>query len=130
MSLIIERIYQSTLILNSQIYSQACNQDNFYYEALQVNVPESRTYTIWSSSEIDPYGFIYENRFDPLNPKENLIASDNDYNGRDRQFKFEIPLYVDTTYVIVVSTFTPKDVGNITINVLGVSSVTVKHISE
>jgi hypothetical protein len=129
MSSVIQLAYSSTLTTNSQMYSRACNQDNYYYEAFQVNVPESRTYTIWSSSEIDPYGFIYEIHFDSLNPTENLISSDND-DGYDSQFKFEIPLYMDTTYILVVTTFQPKDVGNITINLLGLINVTVTHISE
>jgi hypothetical protein len=130
MSSLFQSIYSLILTTNSQMYSRDCNEENFYYEAFQVNVPESRTYTIWSSSEIDPYGFIYENRFDSLNPTENFIASDNDYDGRGLQFKFEIPLYADTTYVLVVTTFRPKDIGNITINLLGLTNVTIKHVSE
>jgi hypothetical protein len=111
------------------MYSQDCSQDNFYYDAFEIKVPESRYYTIWSSSDKDTYGYIYENSFDPLNPSENRFNEDDD-GGTDRQFKFEIPLYVDTTYILVITTYSPKTPAEIKINMLGLKNVTVKRHGE
>ncbi|CAF1467283.1 unnamed protein product [Adineta steineri] len=129
MSSVIQWANTTELTAKSQMYSQGCNQDNFYYDAFEVKVPESRYYTIWSSSNIDTYGYIYENSFDPLNPSDNLFEKDDDGAPND-QFKFEIPLYADTTYILVVTTYRPSTTGEIKINVLGLQNVTIKRLSE
>jgi hypothetical protein len=130
MSSVILWTYQLELTTDSQIYSRFCNLENFYYGAFEVKVPEIRYYTIQSSSNIDTYGFIYENKFDPLNTTENLLASDDNGGGSGGQFKFDIPLYVDTTYVLVVTTSSPKQIGQIDINLLGLTNVRIKRFSE
>jgi hypothetical protein len=130
MSSVISLTYQLALTRGSQIYSRFCDWENFYYEAFEVKVPEIRYYTIQSNSTIDTYGYIYENKFNPLNPTENLLASDDDSGGSRFQFKFEIPLYVDTTYILVVTTFSSKEIGDIKINLLGLTNVTINRLSE
>jgi hypothetical protein len=129
MSSVILLTYQLELTTDSQIYSRFCNLENFYYGAFEVKVPEIRYYTIQSSGNIDTYGFIYENKFDPLNITENLLTSD-DNSGSGGQFKFDIPLYVDTTYILVVTTSSPKQIGQIDINLLGLTNVRIKRFSE
>ncbi|CAF1484351.1 unnamed protein product [Adineta steineri] len=129
MSSVIQWANSTELTVKSQMYSQGCNQDDFYYDAFEVKVPESRYYTIWSSSNIDTYGYIYENSFDPLNPSTNLFKKDDDGAPND-QFKFEFPLYADTTYILVVTTYRPSTIGAIKINVLGLQNVTIKRLSE
>jgi hypothetical protein len=130
MSSVISLTYQLTLTTDSQIYSRDCNRENFYYESFEVKVPEIRSYTIQSSSNIDTYGYIYENKFNPLNPTQNLLASDDNGGGSGGQFKIEIPLYVGTTYMLVVTTFSSKRIGEIKITLLGLTNVTVKRLSE
>jgi hypothetical protein len=130
MSSVILLTYQLELTTDSQMFSRVCNLRNFYYETFEVKVPEIRYYTIQSSSDIDTYGYIYENTFNPLNTTENLLTSDDNGGGFDGQFRFEIPLYVDTTYILVVTTFSPKHIGEIQINLLGLTNVTVKRYSE
>jgi hypothetical protein len=103
--------------------------DKYYYEAFEVNVPEIRYYTIQSSSNIDTYGSIYENGFNRLNPTENLVANDNDAGGNS-QFKLHIPLYFDTKYILIVTTFLPEKIGDVNITLLGVNNVTVTRLSE
>ncbi|CAF1277097.1 unnamed protein product [Didymodactylos carnosus] len=128
MSSVVQWTNSSALTTNSQIYSRDCGQDKFYYDSFEVKVPESRYYTIWSSSNIDTFGYIYENSFDPLNPSANSSRKDNDgeFNG---QFKFEIPLYVNTTYILVVTTFHPITLGEINITIWGLKDVTVKRLT-
>jgi hypothetical protein len=130
MSSVILLTYPVALTTDSQTYSRFCNLENFYYETFEVKIPEIRSYTIKSSSNIDTYGYMYESKFNPLNPTENLIASDDNGGGSGGQFKFEIPLYVDTTYILVVTTSSPKQIGQITINLLGLNNVTVKRLSK
>ncbi len=94
-----------------------------------MNVPEIRYYTIQSSSDIDTYGYIYESSFNPLNPTENLLVDDDD-GGGNRQFKLYTPLYVDTKYILIVTTFLPEKIGDVNINLLVVNNVTVTRLSE
>nr|ACD54717.1 NHL repeat containing protein-like protein [Adineta vaga] len=128
MSSMIKWTNLSTLTKNSPMYSQDCDWQSFYYDAFQVKVPENRYYTIRSNAKIDTYGYLYENEFDPLNPTENLLLKDDDggYNG---QFKFEIPLYNDMIYILLVTTFTPITVGDIEINIFGLKNVTIKRLT-
>ena len=122
--------YQVTLSANSPMYSRGCSPASFYYEIYEIKVPEIRYYTIRGSSDFHTYGYIYKNQFNPLKPTENMIARDDHSDVFFGQFKLEIPLYVDTTYILVVTTPTAKKTGEIKINLLGVTNVTVKHISE
>jgi hypothetical protein len=130
MSSVILLTYQLELTTDSQMFSRVCNLRNFYYETFEVKVPEIRYYTIQSSSDIDTYGYIYENTFNPLNTTENLLTSDDNGGGFDGQFRFEIPLYVDTTYILVVTTSSPNKIGKIKINMLGLANVTFEPLSE
>jgi hypothetical protein len=130
MSSVIPWTYSLKLTTASQIYSSRwCGSGKYYYEAFEVNVPEFHYYTIQSSSNIDTYGFIYEKNFSPLNPKENLLAEDDDGGGKS-QFKLHIPLYVNTKYILIVTTYWPKDIGEVNITLLGANNVTVTRLSE
>jgi hypothetical protein len=127
---IISLTYQLELTTDSQMYSQGCDKKNVYYETLELKVPEIRYYMIQSSGNIDTVGYIYENNFNPLNPTENLIASNDEGGDSYGQFKIEIFLYVDTTYILVVTTHSPKEIGEIKITFLGSTDVTIKRLSE
>ena len=126
---VIERTFPSPLAKDSQFYSQNCDWESFYYQSFEIKVLENRYYSIWSHAEIDTYGYIYEKNFDSPNPKDNLLIEDDDDNG-DKQFKFELPLYNDTTYILVVTTFYPMDIGNITIYMSGLKNVNIKPLSK
>ncbi len=129
MSSVIQYKNSLNLTTDSQIYSRKCNLENSYYEAFEVNVSEIRCYTIQSSSNIDTYGSIYEKNFNPLKPTVNLLADDDD-GGVNSQFKLHIPLFVNTKYILIVTTYRPKIIGEVTINLLGVNNVTVTRLSE
>jgi hypothetical protein len=129
MSSVVLLTYSSALTTGNQMHSRTCNWETFY-KTFEVKVPENRYYTIRSSSNIDTFGFIYENKFNPLNTTENLLASDDNGGDSGSQFKFELPLYVDTTYILVVPTFSPKQIGEIKINLLGLTNVIFKRLSE
>ncbi len=129
MSSFIPWTYSLKLTKASQKYSRWCSFGTFYYESFEVNVPEIRYYTIESSSNIATYGSIYKNSFNPLNPTGNLLADDGK-GGSNHQFKLHIPLYVNTKYIMIVATYWPTMIGDVNITLLGVSNVTVTHLSE
>ena len=128
MSSVIEWTFPSPLTKDSQFYSQNCDWESFYYQSFEIKVPENRYYSIWSDAEIDTYGYIYEKNFDPPNPNDNLLTKDDDESKK--QFKFELPLYHDLVYVLVVTTQDPMTTGNITIHMSGVRNVTFQRLSK
>jgi hypothetical protein len=78
---------------------------------------------------MDTYGYIYKNKFDPLNPLENLLSI-NDDGGSYFQFRLDIRLFADMTYVLVVTTYESLRTGEFSISVFGNNTVTLEHLSE
>jgi len=94
-----------------------------------VRVIESGYYTFQSDSTMDTYGYIYKDKFDPMNPLENWLHS-NDDGGSNLQFRLDIRLFVDMTYVLVVTTYDSRGTGKFSISVFGNNTVTLEHLSE
>ncbi len=128
-SLVPQNIYSSSLSTSSQIYSRDCDKQNFYYESIQVKVNTSGYYSFLSYSTVDAYGYIYRNTFNPLNPLENLLQTEDD-SGSDRQFRLNIRLSGDMTYVLVMTTYQLKETGAFSISVQGPNKVILNRLSE
>jgi hypothetical protein len=111
------------------MYIRDCSKPNFYYESIQVKVIESGYYTFLSYGRIDTYGYIYKDKFNPLNPLENLLHT-NDDGGSDFQFRLDILLFIDMTYVLVVTTSDSKGTGKFSIAAIGKNKVNLEHLSE
>jgi len=126
---VLQEIYSSSLTTNNQIYIRDCSEPNFYYESIQVEVIESGYYTFLSYSRIDTYGYIYKDKFNPLNPLENLLHT-NDDGGFNFQFRLDIRLFVDMKYVLVVTTSDSRGTGKFSIAVFGRNKITLEHLSE
>ncbi|CAF3766854.1 unnamed protein product, partial [Adineta steineri] len=127
-TLIFQKTYSSSLTNNSQIYYRDCKKKIFYYESIQVKVIKSGYYSFRGSGDIDPYGSIYKNKFNPLDPTENLL--DQDYaRYSDIQFKLDIYLNVDVIYVLVVTTYESKETGEFSIVMLGENEVILDRLS-
>ncbi|CAF1303490.1 unnamed protein product [Adineta steineri] len=124
----LQKTYLSSLTNSNQIYYRDCDKRNFYYESIQVKVIESGYYTFRGTGSIDPYGSIYKNKFNPLNPSENLLNRDYG-SGSDIQFKFDIHLDADMIYVLVVTTYDSKDIGEFSIVALGKNKVILERHS-
>ena len=80
-----------------------------HYDARAFKAPKTDYYEILSIQDYDGYLNLYEGSFDPNNPEENLLASNDDYNGG---FDADIPLgrsrivaqlQKNTTYIVVTS---------------------------
>ncbi|CAF3557799.1 unnamed protein product [Adineta steineri] len=125
---VLQNTYLSSLTKNNQIYYRDCDKQNLYYESIQVKVIETGYYTFRSSGDIDSYGSIYKNKFDPLDPSENLLKTDDD-SGSDTQFKLDVHLDVDMIYVLVMTTFDSKETGEFSIGVLGKKKVILERLS-
>jgi hypothetical protein len=101
----------------------------YYYEAIQVNVNKTGSYTLGSNSIVYTYGYLYKDNFNPFQPSENLISENNNIGGGG-QFKFTIDLQASTTYILVVTTFDPNVQGKFSIFVSDPSKVTLNCFRE
>jgi hypothetical protein len=86
-------------------------------------------YNLVGKSRIGIYGYIYKHKFNPLNPFENLL-SENGISCADSQFLLTTIFETGTTYILVVTTFSPNETGNFSILVSGPNNVNLNHISE
>lgn len=78
---------------------------------------------------MDTYGYIYKNSFNPTNSLVNLLAED-DQSYHNDQFKLVTPLQINTTYILVVTTYSPKVIGMFSVLVIGPNKVMFNHISK
>ncbi|CAF0878090.1 unnamed protein product [Adineta steineri] len=67
--------YSSKLIDDSPIYYRDCQIPQCHYETLQIHINTPGLYVLWSENNINAYGYIYKNDFNPLKPSENLLLS-------------------------------------------------------
>jgi hypothetical protein len=89
---------------------------------IQVTIYETGNYIFSSISDIDTYGCFYNGTFDPFDPLLNLAVS-NDDGGGTAQFQFTVFLTADSTYYIVVTTFSENVFGEFTLSVNGSATV-------
>jgi hypothetical protein len=120
--------YSSELTIDSPKYCRDYKLPNYYYQTLQINIMTTDSYTLWSESEIDTYGYIYKDDFDPLQPFGNLLFQ---HSGKcnQGQLKFIVNLQANTDYILLVTTYYPNITGNFTIFISGQNNVTVNHFS-
>ena len=113
---------------NSPRYCRDYLKPTYYYETLQIIVTKTDSYVLWSESEseMDTYGYLYKDDFDPLQPFANLLAQ---HSGKcnQGQLKFIIDLQANTRYILVVTTYYQNATGNFTIFISGQNNVTIKH---
>ncbi|CAF4053204.1 unnamed protein product, partial [Adineta steineri] len=121
--------YSSELNTSSQTYSRDCRKSNYYYETIRVNVVKTGYYALISSSNMNTFGDIYKDDFNPMNPVENLLSQD--YRACNSQdFKFIVYLYTGTTYILVVTTSSPNMTGNFSILTSGPSNITLDRYTQ
>jgi hypothetical protein len=106
-------MYSGMLTTGSEVYHRRASStsDEYYYDAITMNVFVSGTYSLTSRSSIDTYGYIYNNSFYPNNPEQNLLSM-NDDGGDNKQFKFTIFLQPEITYILVVTTYSTEVTGS------------------
>jgi hypothetical protein len=123
-------MYLSMLTANSSTYSPTlCEEANYYYEAIQVNVVTTGCYNLSSKSIVDTFCYIYKDEFVPFNASINLISRSG-ISLNNTPFQLITYLEVNTSYVLVVTTSSPKVTGAFSIRVSGPNNVTFYRISE
>jgi hypothetical protein len=127
----LQTMYSSALTTMSPSYARAGSSrpPPYYYEAIQVKVMEAAFYSLRSNSNIITYGYMYNDSFNPCDPSLNLI-SDDDESGDGNQFRLISSLLANTTYILVVTTYSPSETGNFSILVSDPNDVTVNYFSE
>ncbi len=128
----IQTSYSSALTKNSPKYAPLfCDASTFYYEAIEVKVVQSGTYSFVINGIINSYVdiYIYKDKFNPFNPYENPLSSALS-QCPDNKFKLVADTQANTTYVLVVSTGSPSVRTNFSIIVYGPKNVTLNHLSE
>ncbi|CAF0818601.1 unnamed protein product [Adineta steineri] len=126
---VVQTSYASELTTNSSTYLLSCSSSSSSYEAIQVKVSRSGLYTFFSKSNLDTYGSIYKDYFNPSNPTKNRLNYD-DNSCNQRQFGFTIALETSITYILVVTTNDYSKIGAFSIFVSGPNNVDLKNISS
>lgn len=105
-------LYSGSLTTNSPIFyrPQSLTNDYHYFQAIQVTVPTTGTYTFKSSSSIDTRGYIYRTYFDPSDASTNFML-DNDDGAGQLQFSLQASLDAGQQYVLVVTTHRAQITG-------------------
>ena len=102
---------------------------HYYYHAVQANVTRTGWHFLSSNSRMITYIFIYKDKFNSLNPFQNLLST-NDSSCGYGHFSLSIYLQAGTKYVLVVTTFRPNVTGTFLIHLLGPKIVTFKWIGK
>ncbi|CAF4206550.1 unnamed protein product, partial [Adineta steineri] len=126
-SSVVQTVYTSKLTTNSSTYLLDCSSSSSNYEAIQVNVRRSGFYTFFSKSDMDTYGSIYKDYFNPYNPNENQLLYDA-VNCASYQSSFTIALEVGITYILTVTTINSNITGAFSIFVSGPNNVDLRNI--
>ncbi|CAF5047242.1 unnamed protein product [Rotaria magnacalcarata] len=106
--------YSSALTLSSERYPYLSK----YYEAIEIIVYITGTYSFTSTSSIDTFGYLYTGEFNPSNQNLNMLAYNDDYSGSN-QFTLIADLEAGVSYTLVVTTFGSNVMGAFTIIVRG-----------
>lgn len=103
-------------------------RDLYYYEAIEIIVFTSGTYSLTSVSDINTIGYLYEGSFDPFNPSANLLSySDN--GGVGGGFRIDFALLSVRNYILVVTTSQATLTGDFWISTRGPDSIGFKPIT-
>ncbi|CAM4825436.1 unnamed protein product [Rotaria magnacalcarata] len=119
--------YTNMLTTNSPTFRRTKDSDLSYFQAIQVTVLTAGTYSFKSDSLLDAYGYLYENNFNPSNPRANLLAEDDD-SGGNQQFLMDYPMQYGSGYILVFTTHNPRMTGTFSILTSDPSKVNLKYL--
>jgi hypothetical protein len=84
-----------------------------YYQAIQIMVNTTGTYTLSSISGMDSYGCLYQDTFNPFNLSTNQLLCNDDSVGN--QFKITYNLTVGVSYILIFTTYASNITGSFTV---------------
>lgn len=114
----ITAVYSSALTTSSRKFHRPGSSVPSYYEAIQLSVPITGTYTFKSDSSIDAIGYLYSNSFDPTDSSRNLSTEDDD-SGGNQQFLITYDLIYGQIYFLIFTTYTPRSTTSFSITASG-----------
>lgn len=122
--------YSSYLTIDSSTYARKGSLEaaNYFYQAIQIHVLLTGYYTIVCTSNMDTYGYIYINAFDPIYPPGNLLSYDDD-SGGNHQFMFKVKLQILIEYILVLTTSYQNITGSFKITAIGPESVSFSQLN-
>ncbi len=121
--------YSGLLTANSPTYTRNGGSGTFYYQALEVHVSTTGTYTFQSSSSIgDTFGYLYQGNFYTSYPQYNIVRQDDDGAGGG-QFQLIADLRPDLTYILVFTSFNVIQTGSFDIAASGPGTISMTPIN-
>ncbi|CAF1592431.1 unnamed protein product [Adineta ricciae] len=124
-----QALYSSILTENHAMYSRTLfPHPRYHLEVIKVFVNKTDFYILTATSSVDLYGHLYKHHFDRYNPTHNLIAWHGQCCNQD-QFRFTVELVVNTTYILVVTTYNPNVTGPFSVTILGSNKVRLECIN-
>ena len=101
--------------MNSPLYTGSDTDATLsYYQAIEISAPTTGIYSILCDSIIDTYGYIYNRTFNPGDPDQNLLSSDDD-SGGNKQFLVLNALEAMAKYILIVTTYDEMATGSFTV---------------
>jgi hypothetical protein len=99
-----------------------------YFTAIRLNVSTDGTYSFFSNSTIDSYGYLYNGSFNASKPLVNLMLENDNSYGR-LQFLIVAVLQRNITYTLVYTTRSPLITGRFQIKIYGPSIVDLDQLN-
>ena len=104
--------YSSELTKQNLMFTRnGSSSGNFYYEVINITVPAAGQYIFQCKSNIDTFAYIYNQKFNPLNPAANLLNAFDDENYERWEFSIMMNFPVPETILLVVTTYNPNVTG-------------------
>ncbi|CAF1290215.1 unnamed protein product [Adineta ricciae] len=126
--ILVQSTYTSVLTEDTPTYPRVCGKGNYHYETIEVNVEESGTYNFGANSSLMLYGQLHKDSFNSLNPTENELTHSNRSCDGYRLFHFTAHLEINTTYILLVTTFEPNQQGEFMIVACGTKNVNLTRL--
>lgn len=120
-----------SLTASSQNYSRDVGTGSgYYYQAIEILVPVSGTYTFQSATvtSLDTHGYLYQGNFYPTYPQYNKLADDDDGVTGTRNFRLTVALRSDIKYIVVATTHQARMTGSFLVDATGPATVTMNPI--
>jgi hypothetical protein len=126
----VSSVYESLLDKHSATYARdVCLLPNYFYEALAFNVSIAGEYSFWSDSDINTYGYLYRNDFNPFQPTRYLLSVNNG-KCHKKQFHIARHLYPNTRYILVVTSAGVNATGGFSIISAGPTAVRFVRLGQ
>lgn len=128
----IETSYSLTLINKSRKCSRdeiECGALNFYCEIIEIDVLETGYYTIMSNNIMNVYGQVYEKNLTFFDLSMNEIQTDGIQHCAIR-FPISLLRQKNTSFVLLVTTQEPHELGKFLLTINGPTHVQIKHIGN